>query len=82
MKKLALVAAVLMLAACDNRPRCLADAKDTAVVLEVEQVCISGRYDCTRYDRLRMKRDSDGTVCAMSSYGWKYKEGDKIRGPM
>jgi len=70
------------LGACDNSPKCLVDAKDTAVVIDVDQLCSSGRYDCTRYDRLRMTRDADGTVCAMHSYGWKYKVGDKIRGPM
>ena len=72
----------LALAACDNRPNCLVDAKDTAVVLDVEQDCSPGRYGCTNYDRLRMQRESDGTVCAMTSYGWKYKKGDRLRGPM
>ena len=70
------------LGACDSKPKCLVDAKDTAVIIEVDQTCVPGRYNCNNYDRLRMQRDSDGTVCAMYSADWKYKAGDKIRGPM
>ena len=71
------------LGACDSKPKCLVDAKDTATVLEVENLCTQVmRSNCYEHDRLRMQRDSDGTVCAMYSSSWKYKQGDKIRGPM
>lgn len=77
------VGLAIALAACNTRPTCLTNEKDTAVVIDIENICEQGRRSsCIEYSRLRMKRDSDGTICAMYSYGWKYKVGDKIRGPM
>jgi hypothetical protein len=83
---LALLVAAVALGACDSKPKCLVDAKDTATVLEVENVCSAyyGRRgnSCSEYDRLRMQRDSDGTVCVLWNTNWQYKAGDKIRGPL
>lgn len=71
------------LGACsDATPKCLSTEKDTAVVLEIEELCRSTRWNCAPFTRLRMTRDSDKTICAMVDGGWKYKPGDKIRGPL
>lgn len=74
-----------MLAACDSRgPYCLDGSKETATVLEVEDLCGRGRHtECAfTFQRMRLQRE-DGTVCAVErSSKWIYKPGDKVRGPL
>jgi hypothetical protein len=74
-----------MLAACGPRdPECLKDSKETATVLEIEEVCASTRYhNCgVQFQRMRLQRE-DGTVCGVErSSRWIYKSGDKVRGPL
>jgi len=73
------------LAACDSRgPYCLWSSKETAMVLEVEDLCAQRRHtDCAfKFQRMRLQRE-DGTVCAVErSIKWIYKPGDKVRGPL
>lgn len=81
-KQLIAVASMFLLAACGGN-ECLKDSKETATVLEVENICSASRYnDCAyKSQRLRMQRE-DGTVCGVFSQSWIYKPGDKIRGPI
>jgi hypothetical protein len=79
---IAAIIAVGLGACSDNAPKCLVDDKDTGVVLEIEELCLKGRWNCNPFTRLRIERNSDKTICAMIDGGWKYKVGDKIRGPM
>ena len=87
---LALLGAAVAVGACGKKPACLADQKETATVLEVENICQARwhlqdhclRYTDYTYQRLRMQRDSDGTVCTAFNGSWMYKPGDKIRGPL
>jgi hypothetical protein len=84
------VASAALLAACNEKPNCLANDKEVATVLDVEDVCsLDRKVDCLMlsgvrrtWQRLRLKRDRDGTVCATFSDKWMYKPGDKVRGPM
>ena len=85
---LALLVAAVAVGACGKKPACLVDQKETATVLEVDNACNARfpdqclRYTDYTYQRLRMQRDSDGTVCTAFNDSWMYKPGDKIRGPL
>ena len=90
-----MLASMLVLTGCSEQPTCLYNEKEIGEILSIEDLCYvsqqrGSRQDCMsntwtdyRYQRIKVKREIDNTVCVSIFHkSWLLKVNDKVRGPL